>query len=189
MKKLAIILLFLQLSANADEITWYTLLGPSFFDENIETNVGSGAGGRGGLGLEITDRLAVEVVIDRANPTPPDDLAASINASSYEITTVSNRYISGFVVLRTPLSERISLICKTGLSRYSNEIEINVLDQNNASRSREENSGVSPSISGGLLFSIDRYDKHQVEFAITRFTESVVRATTLSVAWRVNFRS
>lgn len=186
-KKLAGILLLIPISAHAYDFTWYMQIGISAYEEDIETNIGSGEGARSGVGLKINDFIGFEMNIDRANPTSPKDLVEILDASSYSIKTVSNRYISLLTTLTRPISDQVALIGKVGVSYYRNSRTIEVFDVGATRSDRTKLAGISPVVSAGLLFSFDKKERHQLEVSITRFNKTEVQATALTATWRMNF--
>ena len=180
-------LVVLAAPCSAQQTDLYIFGGFINFDEDLATGVGDGAGFRGGLGWQFSERFGIEGFVDFAPELSPDSIlnSLSVPVSVYDISTVGNTYISLAGTLTLPFTNQISGVWRGGIFSYSVDSErVSVNEVDLCGFVACEDSGTDLFLSGGVMLHIN--EKAALEFSVTQYNGDA-EARTVNTIFRYRF--
>ena len=160
----------------------YSLIGLSWYGEDVEAQVGSGIGFRlRGFGVQFNDKFGVEGFLDIAPNLDTTNLSdvsdVEVSGEIVDLKTKRNNYASIVGTYTHQLNERWSLIGKAGYSHYSKKFHVFFEGEEVFPRRLVKDSDFASVVSFGMLrkFGSDEEKnpeqdkKRALELSLTKF--------------------
>ena len=168
----------------------YVVGGLSIFTEDAEVRHGGGIGYGIGLGLQVNNTLALELLWDSAPEIHPANLNEYLESRPrdssqqrvYDVEAESNKYVSLFGVASLNVNERMSLIGKVGVARYWRLETINFDLVSSTGEPMQQRTAIyeqsySPVVSAGLRLNLPRFEKISIDLTITGFLQDSIESS------------